>query len=189
MRCSQAAQLLQLYIDKRLTVEKMRELEIHLSSCSTCQYELFILEEIDRSLRTIEPVIEPANLTEVIMQRVAHSARSEELVRREPPFVLFRLTLSEVVTVVLLATVATLGVILGQPSLRAVLPIANGHDMLSLLFINAWNSIMVGINSNTLMLAFWVVGTLLGVWITLVLAGSEVRTQWLKAVMDRLSVL
>jgi hypothetical protein len=38
------------------------------------------------------------------------------------------------------------------------------------------------------MLFFWVIGTALGVWITLVLAGSEMRNMWLKAMMDRLPV-
>jgi len=45
------------------------------------------------------------------------------------------------------------------------------------------------VNNSTLMLMFWVCGTFLGVWITLVLAGSEVRTQWFQSVMDRLPVL
>jgi hypothetical protein len=38
------------------------------------------------------------------------------------------------------------------------------------------------------MLVFWVLGTVLGVWITLALAGNEVRSQWLKAMLDRLPV-
>jgi hypothetical protein len=190
MQCSRAAQLLQLYIDQRLTMQKMRELEDHLYQCSACQREFYFLEKIDLVLREVEPVVEPANLTESIMQRVAHSPRSiQARSRRQAAFAWFHISLSELLSVVLLATIATLGLILGQPSLRAVLPIANGHDRLSLLFINTWNGLMSGMNSGTLMLAFWICGTFLGVWITLVLAGSEVRTQWLKAVIDRLPVL
>src|SRR6266700_6099268 len=190
MSCSRAAQLLQLYIDRRLAMQKMRELENHLSQCSACRRELFLLEKMDLALRELELVVEPANLTESIMQRVALSPRSSEArSRREAAFAWFHISLSELLSVVLLATIATLGVILGQPSLRAVLPFANGHDRLSLFFINLLNVLMSAMNSSTLMLVFWICGTFLGVWITLVLAGSEVRTQWLKAVMDRLPVL
>ncbi len=190
MNCSKAAQLLQLYIDRRLTVQRMRELEAHLSQCAACRHELFLLEQMDQALRELEPVMEPANLTEAIMQRVMLNPRSIEIrSRREAAYAWFHISLSELLSVVLLATVATFGMILGQPSLRAVLPFANGHDKLSLFFIGLWNTIMSGMNSSTLMLVFWVCGTFLGIWITLVLAGSEVRTQWLKAVMDRLPVL
>jgi anti-sigma factor RsiW len=190
MTCSRAAQLLQLYIDRRLTMRKMRELEYHLSQCSACRCELHLLETMDVALRQLEPVAEPANLTEVIMQRVALSPRSSDArSRREVAYAWFHISLSELLSVVLLATIATLGVILGQPSLRSVLPFANGHDQLSRFFIGLWGSLMGGMSSSTLMLVFWICGTFLGIWITLILAGSEVRTQWLKAVMDRLPVL
>ena len=46
----------------------------------------------------------------------------------------------------------------------------------------------VAFNSGTLTLAFWVVGTILGVCITLALAGNEMRSQWFKAMMERLPV-
>jgi len=190
MRCSRSAQLLQLYIDRRLTMQKMRELEFHLSQCKACQKELSLLETVERALSQIETVAEPPTLTASIMQRVAYSPRSSKTYsRRNVAFSWFHISFSELLSVVLLATIATLGVILAQPSLRAVLPFANGHDRLSLLFISLWHGLMVDMNSGTLMLAFWVCGTLLGIWITLALAGSEVRTQWLKAVMDRLPVL
>src|ERR1700730_16393356 len=160
MQCSRAAPLLQLYIYQRLTMQKMRELEDHLYQCSACQREFYFLEKIDLALREVEPVVEPAKLTESIMQRVAHSPISMQArSRRQAAFAWFHISLSEMLSVVLLATIATLGLILGQPSLRAVLPIANGHDRLSLLFINTWNGLMSGMNSGTLMLVFWICGT------------------------------
>ena len=99
----------------------------------------------------------------------------------------FRLSLQELATVVLLATVAMLGITLGQPSLRAALPIANGYDSFSLFCIHLWDEI-ISINSGTLMLAFWVFGTLLGIWITLTLVGADMRNAWFRAVLDRLPV-
>ncbi len=80
-----------------------------------------------------------------------------------------------------------LGVILGQPSLRAALPIANGHDILSQIFLSIVH-LFIDVNSGMLMWIFWIVGTFLGVWITLALAGEEMRSEWLKAMMDRLPV-
>ncbi|TMC23920.1 MAG: zf-HC2 domain-containing protein [Chloroflexi bacterium] len=184
MRCSKAAEQLQLYIDKRLPLEKMRLLELHLSQCNSCQQALFCFEKIDQALCHMEMVAEPADLTSHIMRRVAHSVQQNEEVH---PYVLFQPSLTEWLAALLLATITTLGIILGQPSLRATLPIANGHDAFSYLCINLWNNLM-SLNSATLMLAFWIVGTILGVWITLLVAGSEMRALWLKAMISRLPV-
>jgi predicted anti-sigma-YlaC factor YlaD len=189
MRCSRAVQQLQLYIDRQLPLHKIRELEIHLSSCPACRNELFLLEQIEQALNSIEAVAEPSDLTLNIMRRVALSAKQEQKVsHEEKSFTLFRPSLSELLAAVLLATVATFGIILGQPSLRALLPLANGHDGLSLALMTAWTNILATMNINTLMLVFWVFGTILGIWITLILAGSEVRTIWFKAIQHRLPV-
>lgn len=100
---------------------------------------------------------------------------------------LFRPSLAELLAAGLLATITTLGVLLGQPSVRESLPLTDGHDIFSILFLSL-RHIILGMNSGTLMLVFWVLGTVLGVWITLALAGNEVRSQWLKAMLDRLPV-
>lgn len=183
MRCSRANQQLQLYIDKRLTFDQMRSLEAHVATCSSCQNTLYQLEMIDRELRHIEMVPEPSDLTSAIMQRVALAPRRQSEVR----YTLLRPSLHEFLVMVALSTVAMFGVILGQPALRAVLPIANGHDVLSQFFLDVIH-LFIDVNSGTLMWIFWVVGTLLGVWITLALAGDEMRTEWLKAMTDRLPV-
>src|SRR5260370_232064 len=66
-------------------------------------------------------------------------------------------------------------------------PFANGHDGLSLAYLNILHTLMT-VDSTTLVLALWMAGTFLGVCITLILAGSEMRTQWFKAMMERLPV-
>jgi hypothetical protein len=71
--------------------------------------------------------------------------------------------------------------------LRAMLPIANGHDAISLFFLNILH-VTTTTDGNTISLMLWVVGTILGVCITLALAGSEMRTQWYRAMMDHLPV-
>ena len=140
----------------------------------------------------MEIIAEPDDLTTNIMKRVALSKQQIVRMRQEPQedntyLIPFRLSWQELATVVLLATFAMLGITLGQPSLRAALPIANGDDGLSLFCIHLWDEI-ISINSGTLMLGFWVFGTLLGIWITLTLVGTEMRNSWVRAVLDRFPV-
>ncbi|GHO89930.1 anti-sigma factor family protein [Dictyobacter formicarum] len=188
MHCSKATRQLQLYIDKQLNLEQTRALELHLSSCSACCREYFLLVEIDQTLTNMDMVREPADLTMNIMRRVAVS--SQQVAAQEQaarPLTSFRPSLPEMLTAVALATITMLGIVLEQPSARAALPIANGHDPLSLFVLSFWQG-LVNINTNTIMLFLWILGTLLGIWITLAVAGSDVRDQWYKAVMDRLPV-
>jgi Putative zinc-finger len=182
MRCSEASHQLQLYIDHRLTLEQTRLLEAHVTSCTVCRAELVLLEEIVGSIHQLKLVAEPADLTVQIMRRVAQSPRSSV-----PQYSLLRPSLPELLTVIVLATIATLGSILAQPSVRALLPFVNGKDMLSQVFLHCLK-MLVTMDSGTLMLTLWIVGTILGVCITLVLAGDEVRGQWYRAMMERLPV-
>jgi len=185
MRCSNSAQQLQLYLDNRLTIEQVRALEAHLAGCAACLEELALLEEVACSLQTFKVVAEPDDLDQQIMQRVAMvtSQRNTQPSR----FSHLRPSLPEVLVAALLATIATLGSILQQPALRALLPFANGHDSLSLAFMSLLRLLMT-VDTTTLILALWVVGIVLGVCITLLVAGNEMRSQWFKAVMDRLPV-
>ena len=183
MRCADATRQLQLYIDHRLTREQFRTLEAHMSQCSTCQYQLLLLEEVSTSLRGMQPIAEPADLTMRIMQRVAESPRR----RREGQYSLLRPSLAEILAVFFLATITTLGIIWNQPSLRAALPLANGHNFFSQSFFGMLN-LLIASNSGPLTLALWVGGALLGICITLILAGNEVRTEWFKAMVERLPV-
>ena len=183
MRCVDAAYSLQLYVDRRLTLEQTRTLEAHVTCCANCRAELALLEEVAQSVRNLKLVAEPEDLTARIMQRVAMSSRRPSTHR----FSLLRLSLPELLAAVLLATIATFGSILAQPSVRALLPFANGHDSLSLAFIQVLHTLAT-IDISTLIGACWVVGTVLGICITLAFAGDEVRTKWLKAVTARLPV-
>ncbi|MBV9690052.1 MAG: zf-HC2 domain-containing protein [Ktedonobacteraceae bacterium] len=183
MHCSKAAIQLQLYLDHQLTLEQIRALETHLSSCPTCRQELLLLEKIDTVLQVIEPVVEPPDLTKKIMQRVALSPRK----RREYMYGLFHPSLFEILTVVVLATITMLGIILAQPSLRGILPRANQHDLLSTAIITT-SHLLGSVSSSTLIWMLWVLGTLLGVGITLVLAGKEIRSSWFRGMLNQLPV-
>jgi hypothetical protein len=125
-------------------------------------------------------VAEPADLTTTIMQRVALTPQR----RKDRLYALLRPSLLEILVVIFLATLTTLGVILEQPPLRAVLPLADGYEAISQTFMH----LLTSLGSGTFTLALWVVGTFLGICITLVLAGDEMRAAWWKAMMDHFPV-
>jgi hypothetical protein len=185
MRCKDASQQLQLYLDDRLTIQQVRMLEAHLVSCNACLEELALFEGVVKDLETFKVVVEPDDLNVQIMRKVARasSQRSTSASR----FSLWRPSLLEILVAATLATIATLGTILQQPSIRSLLPFASGHDGISLAFLHFLHTLMT-MDSTTLILALWIAGTFLGVCITLIFAGSEMRTQWFKAVMERLPV-
>ena len=185
MRCKEASQQLQLYLDNRLTLQEVRALEAHLGSCNACQEELTFLEMVVNDLETLKVVLEPDDLNVKIMHRVAIAAsqRNTSPTRFSP----WRPSLLEILVAATLATIATIRTILQQPSIRSLLPFANGHDGLSMAFFNVLRLLMT-VDSTTLILALWIAGTFLGICITLIFAGSEMRTQWFKAMMERLPV-
>ena len=183
MRCSEATRHLQLYIDSQLTLDQVRVLEAHLALCPACRNECLFLEDVTSTLGALKSVAEPADLTVHIMQRVARSPQQ----RNNRQYSLLRPSLLEWLAVVVLATITTLGAILGQPSLRGALPFVNGHGSLSQAFSNTLNMLVTG-NAGPLTLVLWVGGTLIGVCITLVLVGNEIRTAWFKAMLERLPV-
>ena len=185
MRCKEASQQLQLYLDNRLTIEQVRSLEAHLISCNACREELIMFESMINDLESFKVVAEPDDLNEKIMRRVALAATQQA--PSPSKFSLWRPSLLEILVAAALATVATIGTILQQPAIRSLLPVANGHDRLSLMFINLLHT-LISVDSTALILALWIAGTVLGVGITLIFAGSEMRTQWFKAMMERLPV-
>ena len=190
MRCSKALHQLQLYIDHQLTLRQTRVLEAHIASCSACREELSFLEAVSCGLGSLRSISEPANMHEQIMQKVAlTTARKQQYVREKQlkSFKLFRPSLGEILAAVLLATVATLVTLLKLPAVQTRLPTTANHDPFSLFCMQAIH-MLTSVDANTLSLALWIVGTLLGVVITLVFAGNEVRTRWFKAMMEHLPV-
>lgn len=205
MHCVHAKKKLQLYIDNRLSLHELRALENHLASCTSCYQDLTLLETVSDTLASFPPVIEPADLTANIMRRVAQDvearerrARDEQIQRQQmkrhellrlinQSYALFKLSLQELLAVLLLASVTMLGIILTLPSLRSVLPFMNRQGPISHAIFSLLHALSV-VDSDTLTWAFWILGTLLGISITLALAGNEVRRSWFKAMTDRLPV-
>jgi predicted anti-sigma-YlaC factor YlaD len=188
MHCSKAARQLQLYTDKQLNLEQTRTLESHLSTCPACCKDYYLLAEIDHVLNTMGMIQEPADLTVNVMRRVALSVQRTERQIAEPQSILvFRPSFSEILIASLLATVAMCGLLFDQQSIRTALFGSNSHDPISILVAPIWNAVQMA-NSDTLMICLWISGTVLGIWITLLVAGSDMRNEWFRAVLDRLPV-
>jgi len=184
MRCAKATRQFQLYLDHQLSLDQIRELELHLAVCPRCQEEFFLQEEVTHALNSITPVAEPPDLTISIMRRVAaHPRRMEERNYR-----LLQLSLLELCIAIFLATLTTFAIIIGQPPLRQSLPFAASLDNALLSVMNLLHGLLSSANGTTVLL-FWIIGTFLGICITLMVAGSEMRSTWYKAMLDRLSML
>lgn len=178
MHCNVAVRQIQLYIDGRLSINRLSELEAHISICPTCRVELEMLEEVSALCKSrFQFVQEPEDLAMQIMQRIARNPAQDV----EPAFSLLRPSLAETIAIIFLATVASLGLVLSQPFVRARLPIANGHDSFSQVFIpiSHW---LFAANIDILTWGAWIIGTFLGVCITLILVGSDIRTEWFNAI-------
>ncbi len=174
MKCSKARYLMQLYIDRQLPHGQSNELELHVVECLDCHAELERLEMVAGTIRSVHMVSEPENLTVQIMQRIALHPRRQP----QPVFSLMRASLIETVTVVAMAAIATFICLLYEPGLRASLPFTNGHDGLSQTFRHLIDMI-VSIHLQSLSWELWLLGGIVGVAITLVVVGEELRSSWL----------
>ncbi len=128
MRCKEATQQLQLYLDNRLTIQQVRTLEAHLAFCNACLEELTIFETVVNNLQTFKVVVEPDDLNAKIMRRVAIAASQRNT--SPPRFALWHPSLLEILVAATLATIASIGTILQQPSIRSLLPFVVPHSFL-----------------------------------------------------------
>jgi anti-sigma factor RsiW len=189
MTCSQAQYMLQLYIDQRLSLSRTRALERHLSHCSACRSEWMLLEDMIAGVQSLSTITEPTWLTEAIMARVAETTaqppkelavelqKPRQRARYRMPF---RPSIQDVILSSALATIVVISFVLFQPGLRsALVNSANPLVGSALSGLQSLLSVDAGIMG-------WLLWVLLGICITVLLAGSEVRSQWRQRIRDRL---
>ena len=75
MNCSKAHQQLQYCVDGQLPLSQIHLLEAHISSCTACQNELSLLQEVVGRLHDLQPIAEPTYMALRIMERVAMNPR------------------------------------------------------------------------------------------------------------------
>jgi hypothetical protein len=193
MNCSRAQHLLQLYLDRQLSLRQTRALERHVAHCATCRTEWILLEDILVEVHSLNTIAEPAWLTDAIMTRVAETtaqppaelaieprkARQRSLQR--PPF---RLTVQDVVLSSLLATIAVICFALFQPGLRDTLA-KSVNPLLGMVLADL--QFLISPNAGILGMLAWLLWVLLGISITCFLAGSEVRSHWRQRIRNWLA--
>lgn len=184
MTCSRAHQLLQLYADHRLGFTRTRALERHLAHCADCRAAWMELESVVADLHSLPTVPEPPWLTDAIMRRIAETTAQPQKTlidegrqRRQPlpQSSLFRPSVRDVILSSLLATMAMLSFILFQPPLRTAL-LSNVNPLVSPLLSGL--QALLSPDAGFFSLFVWMLWFLLGLFITFLLAGSEVRSLW-----------
>lgn len=71
MKCGRASGWMSLYVDRRLDLRRMSQLEQHIMSCADCRRDLARLRMVQTALREERLVEEPAGLTAHVMRRIS----------------------------------------------------------------------------------------------------------------------
>lgn len=190
--CARAQRHLQLYLDGRLSLLSTRALERHLATCPACRAELVALEEVIAQLHSLGQITEPAWLGQAIMQRIASAtvqpprelpAGVPESARQMTGSPFSRLTRRDVLLAFALATLVMVSFVLLQPALRDALLVDTNPLVAPLL---QTFQALFSMHGGVLALMGWGLSILLGIWITLALAGSEIRAFWRQRLRERL---
>ena len=193
MTCSRAQLLLQVYVDHRLGFARTRALERHLAHCANCRSAWMELEAMIADIHSLPTAPEPPWLTEAIMRRIAETTAQpqaelpgEGRLRRQRMLqpTLFRPSVRDVMLSSLLATAVMLSFTLFQPPLRSAL-LSSVNPLVSPLLSGL--QAMLSPDAGIFGLLIWMLWILLGLFITLLLAGSEVRSLWRQRIRDWLS--
>ena len=175
MTCKRASTWLQLYVDGRLSVRRLLQLEAHLDACQACREDLNVLEAICHGAAALDYGYEPADLTERIMRRVAAVERGRAAGRGA-----FGLGWGDALLAGLLATLMTALFLWFQPALSRQ---ASEALISSLLTVDHGVVAVVSTWSAWVVWLIWGgAGLALAVWF----AGGEVRAGWRRALADRL---
>jgi anti-sigma factor RsiW len=185
MTCTQAQDLIQLYVDKRLNLARTRSLERHLAHCQNCRAELMLLEDISEGIHSLAHVSEPDWLADAVMARIAATTAAQPPLetsrqlygqkQRAPRTVPFRLSGKDIALSCLLATLALLSFILAVPALRNALGAL--VNPLAALLLNGL-MLLFSPDAGLLGLVAWALWIVLGIGITWLVAGSEIRSLW-----------
>jgi anti-sigma factor RsiW len=191
--CTQAQEWMQLYLDHRLSLARIRALERHMEGCKQCRAEWMLLEDVVAGVHSLGHIVEPAGLTDAVMARIAAATaqppvetptafqRPKQRPLRAAPF---HLAARDVILSTILATLVVLTFVLAQPTLRNAVgtqvnpAIAAGLSLFQALF-----------SPNDGLVPFWLGWALwvaLGIAITLFVAGSEIRSLWRQRIRERL---
>src|SRR5262245_53434334 len=179
MRCARALALLQLYIDGRLKAAYLAPLETHLVSCTRCRDELALLAAICASAADAEAIVEPPDLTDRILARVAESAAQRSRATASS----FGLRWADALRAALLATATTFLFVLLSPALRLSVGNQLSHSFPEVV------ALLLAPGPGSIAWLAWLVWIVAGLVLTFWLAGAEVRSAWRRSLLSRLPQL
>lgn len=192
--CARARGWLNLYVDGRLPLGRLRALEAHVLGCAACRRELVMLEGIREALRgdaaEAETAPEPAELHALVMARIAtYEARRREAraavaaAKAAGAGASFGLRWADALLAAALATLSTLVFVLLDPGLRAVVAAALLRSFPGVA------ALLSAPGPGAVAWAAWLVWIVAGVGLALLFAGAEVRMQWRRSLAARLPQL
>jgi predicted anti-sigma-YlaC factor YlaD len=171
-KCRWVGDQLQLYVDGRLEPRRLSALEAHLDDCSECRAALAAYEIVAQSAGMPEGAPESAQLTAMIMGRIAaYEAQRREVVTRQ-----FTPRWADALLAALLATMSTLVFALFDPGLR---------DTLIHTFPLAV-TVLGAPGPGAIAWSAWAVWIVSGLGLTFWLAGTDVRADWRRRFAARL---
>jgi hypothetical protein len=178
MNCGRAQQDLQLYIDGRLDQRRFSLVEAHLDSCADCQHTLALYEIVEAALADQRAEREPANLTALIMTRIALSERRKNSPAVQP----FAWRWSDALLATVFGTASTLLFLLIHPALRTPFFMTIDHSFPMLA------TLVQAEGPGSIPWIAWIIWITAGVGITIWLAGAEVRATWRRSLTQRLQL-
>jgi len=190
--CARARGWLNLYVDGRLPLGRLRALEEHVLGCAACRHELAMLEGIREALHggAAEAAPEPAELHALIVARIAaYEARRREAqaavaaAKAVGAGASFGLRWADALLAAALATLSTLLFVLLDPGLRMAVPAALLRSFPGVA------ALLSAPGPGAVAWAAWLVWIVVGVGLALLFAGAEVRMQWRRSLAARLPQL
>lgn len=170
--CRRANVWLQHYVDGRLDPRQLPALEEHLEACAECRVALAAYEVVAQSAGMPEGAPEPAQLTALIMGRIA----TYEAQRRVAAQWQFMPRWADALLAALLATLSTLLFALLDPPVRDAM--AHAFPLAAM--------VLGASGPGAIAWSAWAVWIASGTGLTLWLAGAEVRAAWRKRLSARL---
>ncbi len=176
MNCAQIQKDLQLYVDGRLDQSRGSMVQTHLYTCSRCRNDLRLYEIMRDALtdQHIEP--EPENLTSLIMARIAR-AEEHQSAAPVPPF---GWRWQDALLAAVLGTASTLLFLLVNPTLSTSFIMSASHAFPQLVML------IQAEGPASIPWIAWIIWVSIGIVLTLVLAGAEVRATWKRSLTQRL---
>jgi hypothetical protein len=177
MNCAQAQTDLQLYIDGRLDQHRFSAVETHLDTCRRCRHDLALYEILHEALADPGGEREPANLTALVMARIASSERQKRITSTQP----FGWHWRDALLAAVLGTASTLLFLLMNPILGTSFYMTIAHSFPLLV------TLIEAEGPGSIPWVVWIIWVTAGVGLTLWLAGAEVRATWKRSLTHHLA--